>query len=170
MLVLRINIFLFLLFFVSHAFAQEQLTEKEKQELIEIHNEWREKVNCPPVEWSDEIADYAQEWGKHLKELAGIYKHRPYSGEWKQIYGENIFSGSEDNYKAKYVVDTWASEIKDYNGEAIDNQNYINIGHYTQIVWKTCKKIGCAKIIHHGRSIWICNYSPSGNIMGQKPY
>ncbi len=43
-------------------------------------------------------------------------------------------------------------------------------GHFTQIVWKSTKKVGCARCGGKG-SKWyetyvVCDYSPSGNIVG----
>ena len=43
-------------------------------------------------------------------------------------------------------------------------------GHYTQIVWETTQKVGCAKIQCDGFDLWVCNYDPPGNWVGEKPY
>ncbi len=59
------------------------------------------------------------------------------------------------------------------------------VGHYTQVVWKDTKKVGCGKqtcgeyyderIGGNAKGIvWVCNYDPHGNItingVKQKPY
>jgi pathogenesis-related protein 1 len=46
-------------------------------------------------------------------------------------------------------------------------------GHYTQVVWRASVRIGCAivecpSVTFH--SVVLCDYSPGGNIQGQKPY
>ena len=46
-------------------------------------------------------------------------------------------------------------------------------GHYTQVVWRSSVRIGCAivdcpNVTFH--STVLCDYSPGGNIQGQKPY
>jgi pathogenesis-related protein 1 len=52
-------------------------------------------------------------------------------------------------------------------------------GHYTQMVWKNTKEVGCATATVSGKSssglsgvvvYLVCRYSPPGNIVGQKPY
>ncbi len=47
-------------------------------------------------------------------------------------------------------------------------------GHYTQIVWKNTERIGCGKATARRDGIfkvyWVCQYDPSGNYVGQRPY
>jgi pathogenesis-related protein 1 len=44
-------------------------------------------------------------------------------------------------------------------------------GHYTQVVWRTSTKIGCARVVcNNGATIISCNYSPHGNFNRQSPY
>ena len=94
-------------------------------------------------------------------------------------YGENIYlatalmwsDGRRDfqHKTPKDVVDSWGSEIKDYN--YADNSCSGVCGHYTQLVWKDTKEVGCAMSVCGDNSqIWVCSYSPPGNVVGQKPY
>lgn len=52
-------------------------------------------------------------------------------------------------------------------------------GHYTQIVWRNTTHVGCATKVCDKNSpfqgftrwqFWVCNYSPPGNFVGQRPY
>ncbi len=43
-------------------------------------------------------------------------------------------------------------------------------GHYTQIVWRGTTTLGCAVARSSFREVWVCEYSPAGNIVGQRPY
>src|SRR5947208_418304 len=65
------------------------LSKAEAQALVDFHNDKRREVKVPGVEWSNEVAAFAQKWADHLAET-GIIEHRPREGEWKQKYGENI--------------------------------------------------------------------------------
>jgi len=43
-------------------------------------------------------------------------------------------------------------------------------GHYTQIVWRDTKELGCGVARGGDREIWVCDYSPPGNYQGRLPY
>jgi pathogenesis-related protein 1 len=73
------------------------------------------------------------------------------------------------------VMKNWAeSEKKYYKGEAIGNiKSNQATGHYTQIVWGDTRRMGCARAMcnkKRGTYIWVCNYDPPGNWVGQKPF
>jgi pathogenesis-related protein 1 len=44
-------------------------------------------------------------------------------------------------------------------------------GHYTQVVWKDSKEVGCAAYQCDDKSqVWVCQYKPAGNYVDQKPF
>ncbi len=149
--------------FLSISFGEPNLTQAEIDETIAAHNDWRTKVNTPPLIWDKELAKTALKWAKKLKEKGCAFEHSRISG-----LGENLFMGTTGFYDPKDVVDAWGNEVEYYNYE--DNSCSGVCGHYTQIVWATTKKVGCAKIECNGNDIWVCNYDPPGNWVGQKPY
>jgi len=156
--------FLVFVVIVAPAWSQVTLTQDEIEKTISVHNEWRGIVNVPPLEWSDELAKVALKWAKQLKKEGCAFKH-----SYNPDYGENLFMGTTGLYGAKDVVDAWGNEVKDYNYEK--NTCSGVCGHYTQVVWKTTERVGCAKVVDcKGNDIWICNYDPPGNWRGQKPY
>ncbi len=166
------SLFLIPLIFNAKINAQESLkmTEELKKEFIEEHNQWRKDVGVPPLEWSEKLAQYASEWGMEIGKKCDM-KHRPYSGKWEQLYGENIYWTSAPSVATKDVVDAWGSEIKYYKKPKPIDDDFVKYGHYTQVVWKDTKKVGCAIIkCKKGGTIVICNYDPSGNWDGQTAY
>ena len=38
-------------------------------------------------------------------------------------------------------------------------------GHFTQVVWKSTTGLGCG--FNAGCRMYVCNYSPPGNFLGQ---
>lgn len=146
------------------------LSLEEVQELVRLHNKVRGDVGVGPVTWSKKLAIYAQEWANQLSSTNCKLKHRPNSGKWKQEYGENLFMGVVGNYGVANAVKIWESEKKYYRGQPLNPSNWYDPGHYTQMVWKNSKEIGCAKVECNDNIIIVCNYDPPGNILGQKPY
>mmetsp|Transcript_124482 Transcript_124482/g.220564 ORF Transcript_124482/g.220564 Transcript_124482/m.220564 type:complete len:91 (-) Transcript_124482:36-308(-) len=69
---------------------------------------------------------------------------------------------------AKQACADWYSEVDKYD---FDNPGFgMGTGHFTQLVWKSTKKVGMAKVVgesHGMTAIWIAaNYSPAGNMQG----
>lgn len=146
-----------------------KLTPEEVQNLITLHTNIRAAVKVGPLTWSTELAAYAQKWADHLAATNCDLAHRPSSGEWKQIYGENMFAGSAKFFTVADAVKLWENEKKNYKGQAIGSGS-ANSGHYTQIVWKSTRQVGCGKAVCKDNLIVVCNYDPQGNIAGQLPY
>ena len=158
--------------FVTSAGASDNpaFNPAEIKILVEHHNRVRSDVGVGPVTWSKEIAAFAQKWADYLAKTGCRMKHRPRSGAWKQKYGENIFMGTKGYYGPSDAVIAWESEKKFYHGQVLNQSNWYDSGHYTQIVWRTTKKIGCARSECNGNIIIVCNYDPPGNFLGRKPY
>ena|SRR5689334_12112987 len=144
----------------------DQPLDKDQIELmVKQHNVWREKVGCPPLKWSKDLAKYAQEWADQLAKRGCEMKHRP-----PDKYGENIFWSSGLTNKSDYVVDAWGSEIEFYNEKKNSCKSNEVCGHYTQVVWCTTTEVGCGMAKCGGEEIWVCNYNPPGNWVGERPY
>jgi pathogenesis-related protein 1 len=84
--------------------------------------------------------------------------------------GENIYAISGTTAaKPTDAVTLWMGEASSYNYSS----NSGNAGHYTQVVWRDSVRIGCAIVncpsMKYSNTI-LCDYSPGGNINGQRPY
>jgi uncharacterized protein YkwD len=132
------------------------------QEMVTVHNQWRSKVKVAPLRWSPQLATYAQQWANRLA-ATGKFEHRQ-----QNKYGENLFWGSGRRWSPTEVVNSWGNEVKDYNYSRNSCRGVC--GHYTQIVWKNTKEVGCAVARKGNQEYWVCNYNPPGNYIGQRPY
>jgi pathogenesis-related protein 1 len=147
-----------------------RLSPQDVRELLLRHNRAREEVGVGPLTWSSGLAVYAQEWADHLASTSCKMEHRPGSGKWKQEHGENLLIGTVGYHGVVDAVASWEGEKANYHGESVDISTISGWGHYTQLVWRNTKRLGCAKV-ECGRSVIIvCNYDPRGNILGQTPY
>ena len=77
------------------------------------------------------------------------------------------------------VVDDWASEKEYFNyktRKCIKNCcDFVDCcpdecGHYTQIIWRDTKEVGCAVSKLGSKQIWVCQYNPPANYIGEKTY
>ncbi len=148
---------------VSSGIAQVA-TEKEKEQILERHNYWRSEVGVKNIFYSDILAKVAYDWAKKLQEEGCGFRHST------NPYGENLFKGTHGFYTVSDAIDSWADEKKDYDYKKNKCNEGKICGHYTQIVWETTTEVGCAKVICNETVIWVCNYNPPGNYIGQKPY
>jgi pathogenesis-related protein 1 len=162
----------------SETFAQlvpsatgSNVNQKDAQEALDFHNKSRKEVGTAPLLWSVELAKYAQAWVDNLAKRNCAFEHRPHSGEFKQMHGENIFWGSGKIYTALDASESWYSEIKVYKHGPLKSDNWSAVGHYTQMVWKSTTHVGIAQATCKGGEILIvANYDPAGNYMGESPY
>jgi pathogenesis-related protein 1 len=139
---------LFIVIVASAAAQQKSFS----QDMLQAHNAVRARVNVGDLVWSAKLAAYAQRWANSLL-AAGKLKHRD-----NNPYGENLYIISGERATPREVVRIWSSEpLKDYN-------------HHTQIVWKDTKEVGCAIARNARREVYVCNYNPPGNVVGQRPY
>ena len=139
--------------------------------IVERHNYWREKVGVPPLKWSTKLARVAQKWANHLAEQGCKMYHSPRNKgrKYGNIYGENLYWSNGVENTSSSAVDAWASEIQYFNETTGKCKGGI-CGHYTQLVWRNTTQVGCAMAICGHTEIWVCNYNPSGNWKGQRPY
>lgn len=141
---------------------QPRPTRDMPREILNAHNQWRKHVGVAPLQWSADLAIHAQEWAHRLL-ATGKFEHRESGG-----YGENIFMTQGRQWTAAEVVNRWASEAKNYNHAT--NQCQGVCGHYTQIVWRDTTQMGCGIARSSRREIWVCNYNPPGNFVGERPF
>jgi pathogenesis-related protein 1 len=145
------------------------------------HNQVRAMVTTatplPPLEWDPMLAATAAAWVAMCRDQdapAGLIDHNPDRSAGAPYYvGENVFGagGSPGAGTAAQAVDRWASERASYN--YANNTCSGTCGHYTQIVWRTTRKLGCAIGTCPNltfRTSLLCDYGPGGNTGGQRPY
>ncbi|WP_321471235.1 CAP domain-containing protein [uncultured Paludibaculum sp.] len=132
--------------------------------MLAAHNAVRTRVHVPPLVWSTELEALARQWSRSLI-TSGQFRHRP-AGR----LGENLFEIDGQRASPAFVVDSWASEAKDFDLRSNTCRAGAACGHYTQIVWRTTRKVGCAAGRRGPREVWVCYYDPPGNWVGEKPY
>ena len=131
-------------------------------DMLAAHNAVRAKLKLPPLVWSGKLAKAAQEWADTLLK-DGTFRH-PATSPW----GQNLLDLYRGQYEPEQVVGDWAAEAANYDYKT--NRCTGMCGHYTQIVWRDTKEVGCALARGGQREVWACDYSPPGNYQGMRPY
>ena len=132
------------------------------KQILEAHNRIRHSHGVEPLAWSDDLASYAKPWADRLASEGRLYHHP------KPKYGENLYLISGGAASADEVVASWESESTDYDYRS--NSCRSRCGHYTQIVWRDSKQLGCAVGRSGKTEVWVCEYNPPGNVIGERPY
>lgn len=143
---------------------ERKMSPEEIEIILERHNYWRNDVSVDNLMWSNELASVAGKWAKALKKDKCGFYHSDFG------FGENLWKGTSGAFSIEEVIDSWASEKKDYDYKNNKCNPGTMCGHYTQMIWETTSKVGCAKITCDDSTIWVCEYDPPGNWIDKKPY
>ena len=146
-------------------------------DMLESHNAARASAQpqpspaLAPLTWDATVAEVAQKWADNCK-----FEHNPNRGN----AGENIAAATPDSLTTKGAVKGWVDEVKDYDYAKNTCAAGKVCGHYTQVVWRNSSRLGCGvKRCTTGSpfggaggawDLWVCNYAPPGNYVGQRPY
>ncbi|XP_031786448.1 uncharacterized protein LOC100680164 [Nasonia vitripennis] len=171
------------------------LTNEEKQKVVDLHNELRQKVakgqetkgspgpqppakHMPDLEWDDELANLAQKWANQCK-----FAHDTCRDVKRFKVGQNIATigttGDVDSLKLEDLVLMWYNEVEHFDKNNVGRfsgrgANGNAVGHYTQILWAQTTKIGCGAVKYKdgdfNRFFLVCNYGPAGNYIGEPMY
>ncbi|XP_060100396.1 glioma pathogenesis-related protein 1-like [Heteronotia binoei] len=169
-----------------YTYDQTSLPDIEDQQFIEdcvkTHNYFRSRVNpsasnMQHMTWDSALAKTAKAWAKKCHFDHNVCLKTPGKVHPKFTpVGENIWTGSLSLFSVKSAVQNWYNEVNYYNFWSTACTKVC--GHYTQVVWATSYKVGCAvqfcqrvsgfESLSNGAH-FVCNYGPGGNYP-VKPY
>ncbi|XP_058055285.1 uncharacterized protein LOC131206646 [Anopheles bellator] len=131
-------------------------------EVLNQHNTLRKRHSAAPLQLDSNLCNYAQEWANTLASR-NVMQHRS-----NNKYGENLYACfGKTNITGAEAVNNWYNEIKYYAFGSPAPGNFSQVGHFTQVVWKTSLRLGVG-IATKGTSVYVvCNYDPPGNFTGQ---
>jgi hypothetical protein len=151
------------------AAAQEPMgaTGELAQRLLAAHNRERAAVGHPPLAWDPALAGAAASYGPVLASLRQLV-HSP--RETRPGQRENLAMASHGTLSPEQLVNLWSREkLLMHPGvfPAVSRTGrWEDVAHYTQMVWPTTTRVGCA-IFAADMDYLICRYSPPGNIDGK---
>jgi hypothetical protein len=163
--ILRCGLIAGLLLVVQAGAAEAGLEPRSANEVLAAHNKYRTSLALPQLRWSGPLADSAQRWADHLATIGRLEHSGP---------GENLAMGTAGAYSLSQLVELWGNEGRHFTNGAFPavstTGNWMDVGHFSQIVWRRTSAVGCAVARGRGQDILVCSYSPPGNVMGERPY
>jgi len=114
----------------------------------------------------------------NLWDTAGSHPCNPgKDGQSENLYLQTFATGKDQGLVYKQAIDSWNHEktlVQGYLSRSSDELDYFRsfvateVGHYTQLVWKSTNQVGCAAGAHwiaekQLRVIIVCRYTPPGN-------
>lgn len=143
-----------------------------RRAMIDGHDAARAEVGLAPLAWDDRLAADALAYAQTLARTRTFRHAEQAAGPTRQ--GENLFTGTRGAYDYREMVDLWVDEKRDFVNRPLPDISrtgrWSDVGHYSQIVWRTTLRFGCALASNDTDDYLVCRYSPAGNVWGQAAY
>jgi hypothetical protein len=79
--------------------------------------------------------------------------------------------GARGYFDVNRLVGTWLAEKRNFVPGIFPNNSrtgdWFVVSHYSQMIWPTTTRIGCAMAGGRGNDYLVCRYSPKGNQDGK---
>lgn len=151
------------------AVNQPSLQPNLQQRLLVAHNRARAALGLPLLHWDSALAMAASAWAANLARR-GAFEHSDSRGGM----GENLWAGTPGAFSPEHMIARWAAEKQIFKpGVFPDNSktgDWEQVGHYTQMVWRTTTAVGCALAAGPRADVLVCRYAPAGNVIGEPPF
>lgn len=140
-----------------------------QQAALYAHNVERRRVGVPDLVWSPELAADALAWARESARV-GRMEHAN-----QRTHGENLWMNTIDRRTVGSMIGGWSIERDIYiigaqHPNVSTTGQWKDVGHYTQMVWASTTKVGCAVARGAQKDFLVCRYDPIGNWRGQMAY
>ncbi|KAI8470554.1 MAG: CAP domain-containing protein [Monoraphidium minutum] len=151
--------------------APNRVLELSKDAILAAHNAHRKAHGADPLAWDDGLRASALRYAQQCTWSHSAPEQRGGAGE--NLYFANGYALTT----GRRAVYAWYVEERDYDyaapGRPKAGRDNAMIGHFTQIVWRGTKRVGCAAVqcssmaYTAARNVQylVCHYSPAGNVL-----
>lgn len=135
-------------------------------------NAERAALGLPLLVWDEQLAVAARDYAEEMARTGHfIHADQPFGPDRQ---GENLWMGTRAAYRYDEMVGHWLDERRFYINRPTPGFSrtgrWQDASHYTQIVWRTTQRVGCAMASNRGSDFLACRYWPPGNVVGQMAY
>lgn len=132
--------------------------------LLAAHNRERMAADVPPLRWDARLAADADKWARELA-ATGAFEHAE-----DTEHGENLWMGTRGHFAPEAMVGLWIEEKVHYRPGPFSAGDAPAVGHYTQLMWRDTRHVGCAVAEGVEDDVLVCRYAQAGNILGERPF
>jgi hypothetical protein len=137
--------------------------------VLAAHNGVRAQAGVAPLVWDPALGNSAAAYARQLA-ITNNFQHSDRRA--RRGVGENLWMGTRGAFAIERMVGDWASERSMFRAGVFPavarTGNWADVAHYTQIVWPTTTRVGCALASNARADYLVCHYSPAGNIDGRR--
>ena len=148
--------------------AQQSFAAGFPARVLAAHNAERVRAGVAPLVWDDALGTAAAAYATQLA-MTGRFAHSDRSQ--RRGTGENLWMGTHGAFSVEAMVGAWGSEKRFFMPGIFPNTsrtgNWEDVGHFTQMIWPTTQRIGCALASTPRIDYLVCRYSGAGNIDGR---
>ncbi len=140
--------------------------------MLDGHNAERAALGLPPLAWDETLAGEAARYATAMAG-SGIFRHSARS-ERATPSGENLWAGPRGLHDYGAMLGTFLDErpllrpgarLPDLSRSG----RWQDVGHYSQLIWRGTRRLGCALAEGPDKDYLVCRYFPAGNIFGRGP-
>ena len=139
--------------------------------MLAMHNATRARVGVPPLAWDATLAGAARSYAEDMART-DVFRHSPPS--MRRGQGENLWVGSRGAYDYAAMATAWTDEARLFVNQPTPmfsiTGHWQDVGHYSQIVWRSTTALGCAMASSASFDYVVCRYGPAGNVIGRTAF
>lgn len=138
---------------------------------LKAHNKYRYLHHVPALSPDSGLQEFALKYAE-IMAVNNVFEHSGASGLGENlayVWSSRVRSLDDCAAFGERFTKMWYDEISlyDFNRPGF----YHETGHFTQLVWKDTKAVGCGLAISKDYKIYgSCNYSPPGNFVGAQSF
>ena len=136
--------------------------------ILAAHNAVRSAAGVPPLAWDNALGSAAAAYAQQMA-FTGRFEHS--NRKARPGTGENLWMGTHGAFSVEAMVGGWASERRLFRAGVFPSVSrtgdWEDVGHYTQLIWPSTQRVGCALASTARADYLVCRYATAGNMDGR---
>lgn len=136
--------------------------------VLAAHNRERIAAGVPPLVWDNALGSAAAAYAQQMA-MTGRFEHSDRRA--RRGIGENLWMGTRGAFSIETMIGGWIGEKRYFRPgifPAVSTSgSWVDVGHYTQLIWPTSQRLGCALASTRQTDYLVCRYAGAGNIDGR---